>query len=116
MRIMSMRDWWLQAVANHEQYLALARARGRLKTREEVVSFLALALCSEAGELGNLLAKVWQGQDVPTEQIAGEMADVRVYLELLSRYLGIDLDDACAAKAKEVQERLASGGDAASRR
>jgi NTP pyrophosphatase (non-canonical NTP hydrolase) len=113
---MPMRDWWLQAVANHEQYLALARARGRLKTREEVVSFLALALCSEAGELGNLLAKVWQGQDVPTEQIAGEMADVRVYLELLSRYLGIDLDAACAAKAKEVRQRLESGEDTASRR
>jgi NTP pyrophosphatase (non-canonical NTP hydrolase) len=113
---MPMRDWWIQAVANHEQYLALARSRGRLKTRGEVISFLALALCSEAGELGNLLAKVWQGQWMSSEQIAGEMADVRVYLELLSRYLGIDLDAACAAKAKEVRQRLESGGDTASRR
>jgi NTP pyrophosphatase (non-canonical NTP hydrolase) len=53
---------------------------------------------------------------VHAEQIAGEMADVRVYLELLSRYLGIDLDAACAAKAVEVQERLESGADTASRR
>jgi NTP pyrophosphatase (non-canonical NTP hydrolase) len=116
MRTMPMRDWWIQAVANHEQYLALAHSRGRLKTRGEVISFLALALCSEAGELGNLLAKVWQGQWMSSEQIAGEMADVRVYLELLSRYLGIDLDAACAAKAKEVRQRLESGGDTASRR
>jgi NTP pyrophosphatase (non-canonical NTP hydrolase) len=113
---MAMRDWWLQAVANHEQYLGLARSQGRLESKDEIVSFLALALCSEAGELGNLLAKVWQGQDVPTEQIAGEMADVRVYLELLSRYLGIHLDAACAVKAKEVRQRLESGGDTASRR
>jgi NTP pyrophosphatase (non-canonical NTP hydrolase) len=114
--IVPMKDWWLQSVANHERYLALARSRGRLKTREELISFLALALCSEAGELGNLLAKIWQGQAVPYQQIAGELADVRVYLELLSRYLGIDLDAACAAKAVEVQERLASGADTASRR
>lgn len=105
---MSVMDWWFQAVANHEQYLALARARGRLKTREEVISFLALALCSEVGELGNLLAKVWQGQEVSTEKIAGELADVQIYLETLSRYLGIDVDAACAAKAREVQARLAA--------
>jgi NTP pyrophosphatase (non-canonical NTP hydrolase) len=113
---MPMRDWWLQAVANHEKYLALARTRGRLQTREEIISFLALALCSEVGELGNLLAKVWQGQEVSREQVAGEMADVRVYLEMLSRYLGIDLDAACAVKAKEVRQRLESGGDIVSRR
>jgi NTP pyrophosphatase (non-canonical NTP hydrolase) len=114
--IVPIKDWWLQSVANHEKYLALARSRGRLKSREELVSFLALAICSEAGELGNLLAKVWQGQEVPAEQIAGELADVRVYLELLSRHLGINLDAACAAKAVEIQERLASGADTASRR
>jgi NTP pyrophosphatase (non-canonical NTP hydrolase) len=114
--IMSISYWWLQAESNHERYLDLARARGRLKTQEEIISFLALAICSEAGELGSLLAKVWQGQDVSREKIAGEMADVRVYLELLSRYLHVELDIACADKVREVRQRLESGEDTASRR
>lgn len=71
------------------------------------VRFLALALCGEAGELANLIKKSWRGDSIKTEDIAAELADVRIYLEHLSHALNVDLDAACEAKIAEVENRLA---------
>jgi NTP pyrophosphatase (non-canonical NTP hydrolase) len=52
--------------------------------------FLALALCGEAGELANMIKKRWRDGADLTEEIRDEIADVRVYLELLAKCFDIE--------------------------
>ena len=52
--------------------------------------FLALAICGEAGELANYVKKRWRDGADYTEEIRDEIADIRVYLELLAKCFGID--------------------------
>jgi NTP pyrophosphatase (non-canonical NTP hydrolase) len=65
--------------------------------------FLALALCGEAGELANMIKKRWRDGADLTEEIRDEIADVRVYLELLAKCFGIE----GAKLDRRVQEKLA---------
>jgi NTP pyrophosphatase (non-canonical NTP hydrolase) len=67
--------------------------------------FLALALCGEAGELANYIKKRWRDDADFTEEIRDEIADIRVYLELLARCFGIEgdkLDQRVEAKLMKV--------------
>lgn len=52
--------------------------------------FLALALCGEAGELANMIKKRWRDGADLTEEIRDEIADIRIYLELLAKCFGIE--------------------------
>jgi len=52
--------------------------------------FLALALCGEAGELANYIKKRWRDGVDLKEEIRDEIADIRVYLELIARCFDID--------------------------
>jgi NTP pyrophosphatase (non-canonical NTP hydrolase) len=52
--------------------------------------FLALALCGEAGELANMVKKRWRDGVNLTEEIRDEIADIRIYLELLARRFGME--------------------------
>lgn len=66
----------------------------------EDIRFLALALGGECGELANVLKKAWRGDfelKDRWEEIAEELADTRIYLELLARAMGYDLD-ACVLR------------------
>jgi NTP pyrophosphatase (non-canonical NTP hydrolase) len=102
-----MQHKWQQRAKNiHERFLRLAQAKGSLTTEKEVFNFLALAICGEAGELANLVKKMWRGDNVDVNEIYAEMADIRIYLEHLSRYLQLDLDKACEKKLDEVADRL----------
>ena len=59
--------------------------------------FLALALGGKVGEIQNVVKKAWRGDGDPLYEgkIAEEMADARIYLELLAYAHGMDLDAAC---------------------
>jgi NTP pyrophosphatase (non-canonical NTP hydrolase) len=52
--------------------------------------FLALALCGEVGELANMIKKRWRDGVDLQDQIRDELADIRVYLELLAKCFGIE--------------------------
>jgi NTP pyrophosphatase (non-canonical NTP hydrolase) len=70
--------------------------------------FLALGLCGEAGELANYIKKRWRDGSDYTEEIRDEIADVRVYLELLAKQFGIEgekLDARVEAKLAKVVEK-----------
>jgi len=73
------------------------------------VRYLALALCGEAGELANFVKKQWRdGKDYSVE-IKDEIADIRVYLELLAKCFGIEgdkLDEQVQQKLQKVVERF----------
>ncbi len=67
--------------------------------------FLALALCGEAGELANFIKKRWRDGASFDEEIRDEIADIRVYLELLAKCFGIEgdkLDQRVTEKLKKV--------------
>jgi len=77
----------------------------------------ALALCGEAGEVGNVVKKIMRGSKLPpTEseavrhELAMELVDVYVYLLLLSGCLGIDLGKAYDVKRVENERRFRDGG------
>src|ERR1700749_3872620 len=70
--------------------------------------FLALALCGEAGELANYIKKRWRDGADLTEEIRDEIADIRVYLELLAKFFGIEgekLDTRVEQKLVKVVEK-----------
>jgi len=70
--------------------------------------FLALALCGEAGELANMIKKRWRDGVDLTEEIKEEIADIRVYLELLAKRFDIEgpkLDLCVERKLMKVAEK-----------
>jgi NTP pyrophosphatase (non-canonical NTP hydrolase) len=70
--------------------------------------FLALALCGEAGELANMVKKRWRDGADLSEEIKDEIADIRVYLELLAKCFGIEgekLDQRVVEKLAKVVEK-----------
>lgn len=71
--------------------------------------FLALGLCGEAGELANMIKKRWRDGVDLSEEIKDEIADVRVYLELLAKCFGIEgekLDQRVEQKLIKVVEKF----------
>lgn len=71
--------------------------------------FLALALCGEVGELANMIKKRWRDGVDLTEECRDEIADIRIYLELIAKCFGIEgrkLDDRCEGKLMEVREKF----------
>ena len=70
--------------------------------------FLTLALCGEAGELANMIIKRWRDGVDLSDEIKEEIADIRIYLELLARCFGIEggkLDLAVEQKLMKVAEK-----------
>lgn len=74
----------------------------------EDVRFLALALCSEAGELANEIKKEWRGDAKPNMRslVANELADVIVYAYLLETALALDIDAVIEDKLPEIRRRF----------
>lgn len=69
------------------------------------------ALAGEVGEACNVIKKVRRGDrtmDDARPDIANELADAVIYLDLLAARAGIDLGNAVAAKFNEVSERVGS--------
>ena len=68
----------------------------------------AMATTGELGELCNLLKKRHRGEEINQKDIADEIADTLIYLDLLAACLGIDLTEAVISKFNEVSIRVGS--------
>jgi NTP pyrophosphatase (non-canonical NTP hydrolase) len=100
--------WQNRAWSNHQRYIKQAQAKGSLHSEAEIINYLTLAICGEAGELANLIKKVWRGDKIDKQEIRDEIADIRIYLEHLAHHLDIEIDRACESKVDIVAERIAA--------
>lgn len=69
--------WQVRAWEIHQEYVRRAAAKGNLTSEAEVINFLALAICGEAGELANCIKKMWRGDSIPSEDGARDHRQVR---------------------------------------
>lgn len=70
-----------------------------------------LAITGELGEAANVAKKINRGDmtlDQGRTELAKELADVQIYLDLLAAEAGIDLGRATITKFNEVSERVSS--------
>jgi len=63
------------------------------------------AVAGEVGEAANLIKKRRRGEVVLVEDVAKELADAAIYLDLLAERMGIDLGAAVRSKFNEVTRR-----------
>lgn len=68
----------------------------------------ACAVAGETGELCNLIKKSRRGEDIDSDEIADEAADVLIYLDLLAARLGIDLEEAVERKFNRTSMKMGS--------
>ena len=76
--------------------------------------FMALALCGEAGEFGNIVKKVMRGSksldDFETkEALEDEAADILIYLALAANAGKLDLEAGYARKREYNERRFGPG-------
>lgn len=73
---------------------------------EVAVEYLALGLCSEAGELAGKVKKHLRGDgDLTREAMTAELGDVLWYVALLSKELGLPLSRVMQLNLKKLQDR-----------
>jgi NTP pyrophosphatase (non-canonical NTP hydrolase) len=80
----------------------------RVCVEEWVASDWSNALAGETGEFCNLVKKVRVGENIDTEALAKELADVVIYADLCAQHFGIDLGEAVTRKFNEVSLRVGS--------
>ena len=68
----------------------------------------ASAAAGELREACNLIKKLRRGEPIPLRDIADEIADTVIYLDLLAARLGIDLDKAITEKFNRTSDNLGS--------
>jgi len=68
----------------------------------------ATAVAGETGEMCNLIKKRRRGESIADKDIADELADIVIYVDLLAAKLGIDLADAVASKFNRVSDERSS--------
>jgi NTP pyrophosphatase (non-canonical NTP hydrolase) len=69
--------------------------------------FLGNAHAGEAGELANIVKKIGRDGRSPelVQKLRGEIADCRIYLHHICEALGVDTDEICAEKMRELHVR-----------
>jgi NTP pyrophosphatase (non-canonical NTP hydrolase) len=63
------------------------------------------AIAGETGELCNLLKKRLRGESIPDDDVADEIADVIIYLDLLSAKIELNLDEIIIRKFNKTSDK-----------
>jgi len=75
----------------------------------DVLAFLALGICGEAGELANIVKRVVRGDDSlrgARHEIEEEVADIFIYLVKTCNQMEIDLEEAYLNKLERNRSRF----------
>lgn len=96
---------------NNFQKAALATA---IYPNDGTVSYLALAICGEAGELADKVKKVLRDKDGKFAEsdkraLALELGDVMWYVANLAHILGYDLSDVARMNINKIAGRIERG-------
>jgi NTP pyrophosphatase (non-canonical NTP hydrolase) len=67
----------------------------------------ACALSGETGEACNKIKKLRRGDNIPLKDVADELADIIIYVDLLAARLKIDLEEAIISKFNEDTDKIA---------
>lgn len=106
-----MRPPWFEAI--DRLHRAILARQGATPYGPADGPFLTIAMVGEAGEVANEMKKWMRGDythEQAVEKLKGEMADVRICLELLARHLEIDLDVEVERKTEELFQRWRNRG------
>jgi NTP pyrophosphatase (non-canonical NTP hydrolase) len=98
--------WKNNADKLHRMILKKKKRKWKPYSKEDL-RFITLAMCGEAGELANFIKKDWRGDKIDWSEAQKEVADIRIYLELISDAMAFNLDAACESKLTEVESRYA---------
>lgn len=98
-------SWFMKADHEHQRRLVGMWQAYSAEDR----NFLTLSLCGEVGELANKIKKHWDGRlDPPSRtDIAEELADIRILLELVAHSMTIDVEEAVVEKLDVLSHRAA---------
>ena len=73
-------------------------------------AYVALGLCSEAGEVADVLRKkLFYGKPTPPEELEKELGDVLWYVAALSSELDVTLQDVADANLQKLADRASRG-------
>lgn len=88
-------------------------AQTAIYPKESALSYLALGLAGEAGEVSNKIKKLIRGDTISEEEfrefLIGETGDVLWYLALLCEENGISLGDVAVSNNRKLLDRAARG-------
>ena len=90
------------------RYKNKERQKSYKGSEEWTLTDWACAAAGEMGKLCNKIKKLRRGEDIPTKEIADEIADTIIYLDLLADKLNISLPKAIRSKFNEVSDRVNS--------
>lgn len=101
-----------------EEYQKLARTTllqhpdFQIKDKEVMISWFALGLTGEAGEVADLVKKgIYHRQGLDHEKLKKELGDVMWYLSALADHLGMSLAEIMQANIEKLKVRFPEGYD-----
>jgi len=66
------------------------------------------AIAGEVGEAANKIKKRKRGERIDVDEVADELADAVIYIDLLASRMGFHLEEAVVRKFNEVSRRVGS--------
>lgn len=94
---------------NQYQQLAL-RTAGHRDNPDQVLTYSALGLTGESGEVADLIKKaLFHGHPLDRELVSKELGDVLWYLAVMADGLGISLEQIAQQNIAKLRERYPEG-------
>jgi NTP pyrophosphatase (non-canonical NTP hydrolase) len=91
------------------QQLAL-RTAGHREDRQQVLTYTALGLTGESGEVAEMIKKAfYHGHALEREKLSKELGDVLWYLAVMASGLGLSLDRIASENIDKLRARYPDG-------
>jgi NTP pyrophosphatase (non-canonical NTP hydrolase) len=91
------------------QQLAL-RTAGHREDRQQVLTYTALGLTGESGEVAEMIKKAfYHGHPLEKEKLSKELGDVLWYLAVMASGLGLSLDQIASENIDKLRARYPEG-------
>ena len=94
-----------------DEYQALAlRTAGHRENTEKVLTYTALGLTGESGEVAEMIKKTfYHGHPLDVEALCKELGDVLWYLAVMAEELGLSLEQIATQNIEKLRARYPEG-------